>query len=294
MNFKKFTEKNIPLQKNKNIVITGANSGIGYETARVLAMKGANVTIACRDEVKGEEAIKELRHFGNVRLKILDLASLSSVKSFCEDLILEGEAIDVLINNAGVMGIKDRTFTEDGLEMQMGVNHFGHFLLTNELLTLLEKSEDARVVSVSSIAAYRIKFDLENLNSEKYYMPFGTYKHSKLANIIFANELGWRYPWITSVIAHPGVAHTEIGRNMKTPMKYIFSGTQGFIGHSIEKASLPILYAATKSGISSGSYFGPDAFSRGAVAKVPQPKEARNYDKAEKFWEISTKLTEVK
>lgn len=290
MNLKRFTVKNIPPQKGKNIIITGANSGIGFESAKVLAMKDANVTIACRNKQKGEEALKLLCEFGNVRFKLLDLASLSSVKSFCEELIKENDPIDVLINNAGVMSIKKRTFTDDGFETQMGVNHFGHFALTTLLLPLLEKSEHPRVVSVSSIAAYKTKLDLENLNSEKYYMPYGAYKQSKLANIVFANELGWRYPWLTSVIAHPGVSHTGIGRNMKLPMQYMLSGTQGLIGHSIEKATLPILYAATKAGLKSGAYFGPNAYSRGATANVPQPREAKDYEKAEKFWEISKNL----
>jgi len=292
LKLKRFTVNNIPPQVGKNILITGANSGLGFEAAKVLAMKGANVTIACRDEQKGKEALNLLSNFGEVHLKILDLASLKSINEFHNQLE-ENKPIDVLINNAGVMSIKERTFTEDGLETQMGVNHLGHFALTHSLLPFLEKSENPRVVTVSSIAAYKTKLDLENLNSEKYYMPFGTYKQSKLANIFFANELGWRYPWLTSLIAHPGVSHTEIGRNMETAMQHIFSAAQNIIGHSTQKGALPILYAAIKSNLQSGSYFGPEAYSRGAVARVPQPKEARDYEKAEKFWEISKKLVRL-
>ena len=292
MNFRKtkFSADNIRAQHGKNILITGGNSGLGFETAKVLVSKGANVTIACRNEEKGELAKKELEHLGSINLKILDLESMASIHSFCDEVIKENKPLDVLINNAGVMSIEERTYTEDGFETQMAVNYFGHFTLTTRLLPLLEKSEEARVVSVSSVAAYNTKMDLGNLNSEKYYGPFKTYKQTKLANLLFANELGWRYPWIVSVAAHPGVCRTKISRNMDAPAEKSFAVVQKCIGHKVERAALPILYAATKTNLTTGAYFGPEAYSFGAVSKVRQPKAALNMELAEKLWEITKQL----
>ena len=207
----------------KTVIITGANTGIGKETAVDLARRGARVILACRSAEKGEEAVVEVRaRSGNdkVVFQILDLASLESVRQFASAVLEEEPTIDILINNAGVMACP-YSKTEDGFEMQFGVNHLAHFLLTNLLLDRLKESSTARIVTVTSIAyrlVKRIKFD--DLNSEKSYSPLVAYGQSKLANILFTRSLAKRLAG-TSVIAnclHPGVIRTELGR-------HFFSGT---------------------------------------------------------------------
>lgn len=289
----KFTTKNIRPQEGKNILITGGNSGLGFECAKVLASKGANLIIACRDKDKGEKAREEISKLGKAEFKLLDLASLNSIHKFCDELIKEKRYLDTLINNAGVMSIEEKTLTEDGLETQMAINYFGHFVLTNRLLPLLEKFEEPRVVSVSSVAAYNTNINLSNLNSEIHYDPYKVYKRTKLANLLFANELGWRYPWLTSVSAHPGVCKTNIKKHLVPSLKKGFSIMSKCIGHSVSDGALPILYAATKDNLTSGAYFGPSSYTFGAVSKVKQPKEARKNEKAEQLWNFTKELLEL-
>ena len=209
----------------KTIIITGANTGIGKETAIDLARRGARVIIACRSAEKGEEAVVEVRaKSGNdkVVFRRLDLASLESVRQFASKVLEEEPTIDILINNAGVMACP-YSKTEDGFEMQFGVNHLGHFLLTNLILDRLKESPAARIVNVSSTAHRRTEgINFDDLNSEKSYNSFVAYGQSKLANILFTRSLAKRLVG-TSVIAnclHPGVIRTELGR-------HIFSGLPG-------------------------------------------------------------------
>ena len=202
----------------KTVIITGANTGIGKETAVDLARRGARVILACRSAEKGEEAVVEVRaRSGNdkVVFRRLDLASLESVRQFASEILEEEPTIDILINNAGVMACP-YSKTEDGFEMQFGVNHLAHFLLTNLLLDRLKKAPTARIVTVSSIA-YRLvrRINFDDLNSEKSYSPLVAYGQSKLANILFTRSLAKRLAG-TSVIAnclHPGViTKTELYR----------------------------------------------------------------------------------
>ena len=202
------------------MIITGGNTGIGKETAIDLAKRKARVILACRSEQRGETAAAEIRKIAknnDVIYRHLDLASLASVRQFCE-AVLEDEAhIDILINNAGIMRCPYWT-TEDGFEMQIGVNHFGHFLLTNLLLPRLKEAPSARIVNVSS-KAYRwskgIQFD--DINSENCYNPQVAYGHSKLANILFTRSLARRLKGtnVTTTCLHPGVIWTELGRHME-------------------------------------------------------------------------------
>ena len=203
----------------KTVIITGANTGIGKETAIDLARRGARVIIACRSAEKGEEAVVEVRAKSDndkVVFRRLDLASLESVRRFASKVLEEEPTIDILINNAGVMACP-YSKTEDGFEMQFGVNHLGHFLLTNLLLDRLKESPAARIVNVSSMGhklAKRINFD--DLNSEKSYSSFVAYSQSKLANILFTRSLAKRLVG-TSVIAnclHPGGVRTELVRHV--------------------------------------------------------------------------------
>ena len=279
-----FTTEQIPNQAGKKILITGGNTGLGFEAAKVLARAGATVHIACRNPLKGEEALKNLRPHGEVHLEILDLSNLGEVKAFAK--VFGQTPLDVLINNAGVMGLLERTLTINGLETQMGVNHFGHFALTNGLLKALEKSPAPRVVTVSSMAAHRTKLKLDNLNSEKSYNPYWTYCRSKLANILFANELALLNKWLISLAVHPGVTPTDIKRNLVKSDLSLITATWNVIGHPVEAAVLPILYAATMD-VKSGMYIGPKYKIKGPVAHLRQPAGARSKTLGSSLWEIS-------
>ena len=203
----------------KTVIITGANTGIGLETAVDMAKRNARVILACRSVERGETAAVEVRKRSgndNAVFVQLDLASLDSVRKFAAK-ILEGEPrIDILINNAGVMAIPNRTLTQDGFEMQFGTNHLGHFLLTNLLLDRIKEAPSARIVNVSSKASERGRLDLDNLNSEKSYSQWGSYGASKLANVLFTRSLAKRLQGtrVTANTLHPGVIVTELTRNM--------------------------------------------------------------------------------
>lgn len=202
----------------KVVIITGANTGIGKETAVDLARRGAKVYMACRSVERGEEAVQEVinrSRSASVYFRQLDLASLKSVRSFAETFLAEERRLDILINNAGIMACP-KYLTEDGFEMQIGVNHMGHFLLTNLLLELVTKSAPSRIVNVSSIAHLYGKINKEDLNSEKSYSPIPAYNQSKLANVLFTRELARRLKdtGVSTYSLHPGVINTELGRHL--------------------------------------------------------------------------------
>ena len=208
----------------KTVIITGANTGIGLETAVDLAKRNARVILACRSVERGEKAAVEVRTRSgndNVVFGQLDLASLDSVRKFSDKILEEEPRIDVLINNAGVMAIPERTLTQDGFEMQFGVNHLGHFLLTNLLLDRIKEAPSARIVNVSSGAHKIGGIDFDNLNSELSYSPWTAYGTSKLANILFSRSLMKRLEGsnVTVNALHPGViAATGLSRYMNPIM----------------------------------------------------------------------------
>lgn len=202
----------------KVVVITGANTGIGKETAVDLARRGAKVYMACRSVERGEEALKEVierSRSSDVYFKPLDLASLKSVREFAAAFIAEEKRLDILINNAGIMACP-KSLTEDGFEMQIGVNHMGHFLLTNLLLDMIVKSAPSRIVNVSSVAHKYGKINKDDLNSEKSYNPITAYSQSKLANVLFTRELARKLQdtGVSVYSLHPGVINTELGRHL--------------------------------------------------------------------------------
>ena len=203
----------------KTVIITGANTGIGKETAIDMAKRQARVIMACRSVERGEKAAKEVRKAsGSIKVEFrqLDLASLASVRRFCEHVLKEESHIDILINNAGIMSCPYWK-TEDGFEMQFGVNHLGHFLLTNLLLDRLKKAPAARIVNVSSLAYKRTNgINFDDINSEQSYIPRAAYSQSKLANILFTRSLAKRLEGtrVTANSLHPGVICTELGRHM--------------------------------------------------------------------------------
>jgi NAD(P)-dependent dehydrogenase (short-subunit alcohol dehydrogenase family) len=208
---RKFTKSEIPDQTGKSVLVTGGNSGIGYQIALALAAKGASVIIACRNTENSEKAVESLKQQApqaDMSTVALDLASLSSVKSLPERLDIP--KLDTLVCNAGVMNIPTRSLTADGFEMHMGTNHLGHFALTLGLLPLLRKADAPRIVMQSALVAYNNVLDFDNLQSEKKYSPMGAYSQSKLCNVFFANELGRRESGIICVAVQPGSAMTGL------------------------------------------------------------------------------------
>jgi len=292
----RWTTENIPDQSNKIVIVTGANSGIGYEAARAIARKGARVIMACRSLEKGEAAAAQIRREnpqGELILKQLDLANLSSVRNFATEFLAEYKQLDILINNAGVMAIPYRK-TRDGFEMQFGTNHLGHFALTGLLIELLKNTPNSRVVTVSSYAHIIGKINFDDLNSERSYQKWLAYGQSKLANLLFAYELQRRSAKNgnnpISIAVHPGYAATNLQNSSS-----FFSFTNNFMAQSQEMGALPTLYAATSPEIKGGEYIGPDGFlaQRGYPHKARS--SARSYDPetAQHLWQASEELSGV-
>ncbi|GFT80951.1 retinol dehydrogenase 13 [Nephila pilipes] len=202
----------------KTVIITGGNTGIGKETALDLASRGAKVIIACRDIEKGNAAVKDICKSVNkpiLEVKQLDLASFASIKRFADDVLENERYIHILINNAGVAACK-KSNTEDGFEMQFGVNHLGHFLLTNLLLERIKASAPARIVNVASIAHVYGNIDFSDINLEQGYSPIPAYCRSKLANILFTRELAKKIEGtgVNTYCLHPGAVYTGLGQHL--------------------------------------------------------------------------------
>lgn len=297
-----WTVANIPQRKDGLAVITGSTEGIGYEDALALTSAGWSVIMMGRNTQKGAETIAKI-HQINAKAKVIfekiDLADLSSIKAFASRMTSKGKAIDLLINNAGVMTPPKRLETKDGFELQFGTNHLGHFALTAQLLHLLRKSPDARVVTVSSIANREGKINFDDLQSKFSYAPGKAYSQSKLANLMFALELqrqSEKHGWgILSMAAHPGVSRTNLlitgaGRWSAAGMARTFLP---FLFQPSAQGALPTLYAATSPEAKGGVYYGPNKMieTRGfpAIAKIPA--QAKDVDVSLKLWETSQALT---
>uniref|UniRef100_A0A3P8RPI5 Si:ch211-107o10.3 n=1 Tax=Amphiprion percula TaxID=161767 RepID=A0A3P8RPI5_AMPPE len=276
----------------KTVLITGANTGIGKETALDMAQRGARVILACRDMTRARIAADEIRQRsgnGNVVVKKLDLASLQSVRDLVKD-VQENEArLDILINNAGIM-LCPKWETEDGFEMQFGVNHLGHFLLTNCLLDLLKKSTPSRIVIVSSVAHQKGRIHFDDINLDKSYNPEKSYRQSKLANILFCRELAARLQGtgVTVYSLHPGVIRTELGRHFlpTVPLwkKMIFLPLLLLIKSPWEGAQTTIYCAVDESQANvSGLYYSDCAL------KQPRP-QALDDAAAKKLWDLSASM----
>ncbi|MCX5557532.1 oxidoreductase [Streptomyces sp. NBC_00038] len=295
----------IPDQSGRTAVVTGANSGIGYVTARELARKGAQVVLACRSEARGNEAGDRLvsevpgAHVEFVRL---DLGDLESVREFAATYERAYDRLDLLINNAGVMALPHGR-TTDGFETQFGVNHLGHFALTGLLLPTLLGTPGARVVTLSSGVHALSNIDITDLNSERQYRRWVAYGRSKTANLLFTHELARRLATIGSEVvaaaAHPGYATTNLqtaGARMegrKGTERLIEIGNRVF-GQSAEAGALPTLYAATAPGVQPDSFTGPSfAMWRGSPAKSWRAGWTLNDLAGERLWEASEELTGV-
>lgn len=294
-----FTEQDVGNQEGRTFVITGANTGLGYETARVLAGKGARVVVACRSQQKANDAIDRIlaQHpSADVAFVPLDLGDLSTVRT-CAETLQQEDRIDVLINNAGIM-VPPLQLTTDGFESQFGVNHLGPFALTGLLLDKLREVADARVVSTSSIAHKGGSIAFSDINAEKKYSATGRYAQSKLANLLFAYELQRRLEAagdsLISVACHPGIADTELTRFLPGPLR---AATPLFrpLFNSAAQGAWPTLYAATGEDISGGDYLGPCKRRESAGPAVHVKSTRKSHDKglAARLWDLSIDMTGV-
>ncbi len=299
-----WTEKDVPDQSGRLTIITGSNTGLGYDTARVLAARGAKVVMAVRDTAKGEAAaasIRKLTPGADVTVQKLDLGSLTSVKEAAAEMGAAYPRIDLLINNAGVM-YPPKSTTADGFELQFGTNHLGHFALTGLLLKNLLPVDKSRVVVVSSIAHnLRAKIDFDDLQWERRgYDRVASYGQSKLANLMFAYDLQRRLAAANaktiSVAAHPGVAATELTRHIPGAGLPGVNWLFGRILNTAEMGALPTLRAATDPGVQGGQYWGPDGFRemRGYPELVTSSEQSRDVAIQERLWTVSEELTGVK
>jgi NAD(P)-dependent dehydrogenase (short-subunit alcohol dehydrogenase family) len=295
----KWTTANIPDQTGRTAVITGANTGLGYETAAALAAKGANVVLAVRNLDKGKEAARRIEQStpgAQVTHQELDLTSLDSIRAAADELRSNHESIDLLINNAGVM-FTPKSTTKDGFELQFGTNHLGHFALTNLLLDRVLAAQGSRIVTVSS-QGHRfvrgIRFD--DLQWDRSYSRVGAYGQSKLANLLFTYELQRRLTGTNTiaVAAHPGGSKTELTRNLP-PLVAAATRLAEPLFQSADMGALPTLRAATDPGVLGGQYFGPDGFAeqRGHPKVVASSVASHDTDAQRRLWAVSEELTSV-
>jgi NAD(P)-dependent dehydrogenase (short-subunit alcohol dehydrogenase family) len=296
---KGFTAKNVPDQTGKTILITGANTGLGYEAAKVLAAKNARVLIGCRSTEKAEQAREEIlkeHAAADVAIVQLDLGNLKSVKQAAANVAKEPQ-LDVLINNAGIM-MPPYALTEDGFESQFGVNHLGPFALTSLLLKKLRQSPAARVVSTSSIAHKRGKINFDDINAEQRYSAVQRYAMSKIANLYFAYELQRRLTAAgektISVAAHPGIADTELTRYLPGALMLAAPLFRPLFNTAAQGA-WPTLYAATGEKVVGGEYYGPSkrGETAGPAVKVKSNRSSHNKKVAKQLWDLSIEMTGV-
>jgi len=299
----KWISEKVPEMTGKQVIITGANSGLGLEVSKVFAAKGANLIMACRNISKGEEAlhsIKEIYPGASVEIAELDLADLNSVQSFVDKITKEYNLLDILCNNAGVMALPELR-TKDGFEMQFGTNHLGHFSLTLGLLPLLNASNGARVVNTSSMAAKMGNIDFLNLNAEKKYDKWGAYGQSKLANLLFTFELQRKLQksgsGITVFSSHPGYSATNLlttgpkleGASVK---KKFMQLADSLIATKASLGALSTIYAATSPDVKEGALYGPAFFGMwGLPAENKIVEKGKDPETALKLWDVSEKLT---
>jgi NAD(P)-dependent dehydrogenase (short-subunit alcohol dehydrogenase family) len=302
-----WTEKDVPDQSGRLAIVTGSNTGLGYDTARVLAARGAKVVMAVRDTTKGESAAARIRGLtpdADVTVHKLDLGSLAAVKQSAAEMAAAFPRIDLLINNAGVM-YPPKSTTADGFELQFGTNHLGHFALTGILLPNLLEVEGSRVVVVASIAHnIRAKIDFADLQWERRkYDRVAAYGQSKLANLMFTYDLQRRLAasakatgtTTMAVAAHPGVAATELTRHLPGANLPGVNWLSGRLLNSAEMGALPTLRAATDPAARGGTYYGPDGFRelRGYPKLVDSSAQSKDVAVQERLWSVSEELTGV-
>jgi NAD(P)-dependent dehydrogenase (short-subunit alcohol dehydrogenase family) len=299
-----WTAKDIPSQSGRRVIITGANSGIGFQAALELARRGAEVILPARTEAKSIDAIGRIRDQApNAKLvpAVLDLASLASIRAFAGFYgeHFPGRSLDLHINNAGVMALPRRELTVDGFERQFATNVLGPFALTAQLFAHLKPQPGTRVVSLASIAARRGKIDFDNLQAERRYSAFGAYAQTKLADLIFALELQRRLSAagspIISTCAHPGIATTNLTAGMGGLGKLLGPWLTGLVGQTSAQGALPTLFAATADEVSPGGYYGPNGSReiKGYPTPAKIPSTAIDLAIAERLWTTAERLTGV-
>ena len=304
----KWTAADIPDLSDKLAIVTGANSGLGLETTRALARKGATVIMPCRSPDKAKAAVDELINDGiapaRLELRTLDLSSLASIRSFAEGVRASHAKLDLLINNAGVMALP-YSKTADGFEMQIGTNHLGHFALTGLLLDRLLASEGARVVTVSSLMHKGGSIRFDDLSWERGYRRWPAYCQSKLANLLFGFELQRRLEArgssMLSLASHPGYAATNLqaaGPRMRgaSLAERIFTIGNRTVAQDAAGGALPSLYAATAADVRGGEYFGPGGMMemKGSPRRVTATAKAHDREAAARLWTLSEELTGVR
>jgi NAD(P)-dependent dehydrogenase (short-subunit alcohol dehydrogenase family) len=297
----KWTAADIPDQTGRTAVITGANTGLGYETAAALAGRGARVVLAVRNLEKGKQAVARITAAtpgAEVELQELDLTSLESVRAAAARLRSGHDRIDLLINNAGVM-YTPRSTTKDGFELQFGTNHLGHFAFTGLLLDRLLPVAGSRVVTVSSVGhRIRAAIHFDDLQWERRYSRVGAYGQSKLANLLFTYELQRRlapHGTTIAVAAHPGGSNTELMRNLPRPIAAASALLVEPLMQGADLGALPTLRAATDPGVLGGQYFGPDGFQeiRGYPKVVASSAQSHDVELQRRLWAVSEELTGV-
>ncbi|MFZ9029086.1 MAG: oxidoreductase [Crocinitomicaceae bacterium] len=297
-----FNFENIPSQKGRIALITGANAGLGLETTKWFAKKDIKVIMACRDLGKAESAKKEVlaeTPAADLEVMQLDLGSLESIRTFAKDFLSRYDQLDLLVNNAGIM-VPPLMRTKEGFEIQFGVNHLGHFLLTNLLLPVVTKTQDSRIVVLSSGAHRSGKINFNDLNWEKDYSKFAAYSQSKLANLMFALDLNQKLEAANhstiAVAAHPGVARTSLGRHLNKILYFLLLPLFYLITHSAKKGALPTVMAALDPNVKGGEYFGPQGRRemKGAPGRAEIAPQTLDETVRQRLWNVSEELTEEK
>jgi NAD(P)-dependent dehydrogenase (short-subunit alcohol dehydrogenase family) len=299
----KWTADQIVDQSGRTFIVTGANSGLGFEAARELAHHGGMVIIAARDEAKGLDAVARIKAeqpSAAVEYRAIDLADLESVRAFAASIVSGGIAVDVLINNAGIM-FPPRRLSPQGFESQFATNHLGHFALSGLLYDTLRRGRDARVVTVTSNLHKGGSIHFDDLSGEKSYSPQAFYQQSKFANVLFGLELDRRLRAagapVKSMLAHPGYSATNLQRSAQSAlMRAVMQIGNRLIAQSASMGALDELYAAVAPSAEGGKVYGPDGFRemRGHPVEVEPDSAARNEDTARRLWDLSEKLTGVR
>jgi len=294
----KWTSDDVPGQHGRLAVVTGANTGLGFETARILAARGASVVLAVRDTDKGKAAAARIAGTApgaDVTVQPLDLASLDSIRAAAAELRARHPRIDLLVNNAGVM-FPPRQTTPDGFELQLGTNHLGPFALTGLLLEQMLPVPGSRVVTVSSLAhRIRARINFDDLQSQRSYSRVAAYSQSKLANLMFTYELARRLSGAATatiaVAAHPGLAATELSRNFPAIAAFSYA----LVSQNAAMGALPILRAATDPGVLGGQYYGPGGIfgARGYPKLAASSRRSRDTAIQRRLWTASEELTGV-
>ena len=293
-----WTTQQIPDLSGKNIIVTGATSGLGKEAAKIFAAKGATVIVPVRNTEKAlkvRDEILKTNPNAKIDIRSLDLSSLNSIKLFADEISKSYNQLDILINNAGIMYCP-YSKTQDGFEMQMGTNHFGPYALTAQLMPLLMKTANSRIVNTASLAHLTGNIDFDDINWEnRKYKTMQAYADSKIANLYFHYELVKKLKGQKNaplvIAAHPGWTKTELDRHIG-----IVGIISSIIGQKVEMGVLPTLRAAIDPDAKSGDYFGPDGFRemRGNPIKVKSNAMSHNVQKAEQLWVLSEQLTGIK